>query len=203
MNANASIRRAEEPAHPGYGLMSTEREGANALAPAGVVTGAGTNQARARAARRKARRRWNLSTDQLASVLALIQTGRFELAVREVRALPTATPELPVLLSGLVWGLAEAGELEATVGLLSEMLARCPLRPELIQMLVGLAEIVTGEQELALVFEALGVALRRTYGFQDAALFELAQRLAYQLRRHGNACASACLLRTWRMLMFN
>lgn len=182
-----------------------ERAGANAQPPAGVVAsaGAGTSQARSRTGRRGTKRRWNLSTDQIANVLALIHTGRFEAAVREVRALPAATPELPVLLGGLVWGLAEAGELEATVVLMSEMLARFPLRPELIRTLLGLAEIVTTEQELTLVFEALGVALRRTYGFQDAALFEWAQRIAYQFRRHGNAYASACILRTWRTLMFN
>jgi hypothetical protein len=203
MNANASISRADEPVHPGHRLMNAEREGARALAHAGVVGGAGTNQARPRAARRGTKRRWNLSTDQIANVLALIQAGRFELAVREVRALPAATPELPVLLGGLVWGLAEAGELEATVALLSEMLARFPLRPELIRTLVGVAEIMAGAEDLKLVFEALGVALRRTYGFQDVALFELAQRMAYQFRRHGNADASACILRTWRALMFN
>lgn len=182
-----------------------EREGATALAPVAVAgsAGAGTSPARSRAGRRGTRRRWNLSTDQIADVLALIQAGRFERAVREVRALPATTPELPVLLGGLIWGLAEAGELEATVGLLSEMLARFPLRPELIRTLVGLAEIVTSEQALTLVFEALCVALRRTYGFQDAALLELAQRMAYQFRRHGNAYASACILRTWRTLMFN
>lgn len=205
MNANLSIMRAEEPTQPGHRLMGAEREreGAGARTPAGVGASAGANQGRSHAGRRGTRRRWNLSTDQIADVLALIRTGRFELAVREVRALPAATPELPVLLGGLVWGLAEAGELEATVGLLSEMLARFPLRPELIRTLVGLAEIVTGEQALTLVFEALAVALRRTYGFQDAALFELAQRMAYQFRRHGNAFASACILRTWRTLMFN
>ncbi len=182
-----------------------ERASANAQPPAGVVAsaGAGTSQARSRTGRRGTKRRWNLSTDQIANVLALIHTGRFEAAAREVRALPAATPELPVLLGGLVWGLAEAGEVEATVVLMSEMLARFPLRPELIRTLLGLAEIVTTEQELTLVFEALGVALRRTYGFQDAALFEWAQRIAYQFRRHGNAYASACILRTWRTLMFN
>jgi hypothetical protein len=182
-----------------------EREGAEPQPLAAVVTSAsaGTSPAQARAGRRGTKRRWNLSTDQVADVLALIHTGRFETAVREVRALPAATPELPVLLGGLVWGLAEAGELEATVVLMSEMLARFPLRPELIRTLLGLAEIVTSEQELTLVFEALGVALRRTYGFQDAALFEWAQRIAYQFRRHGNAYASACILRTWRTLMFN
>lgn len=185
--------------------VEPEREGAGTLPPAGVVVsaGAGTSQARSRANRRKTKQRWNLSTDQIANMLELIHTGRFEAAVREVRALPAATPELPVLLGGLVWGLAEAGELEATVVLMSEMLARFPLRPELIRTLVGLAEIVTGEQELTLMFEALGVALRQTYGFQDVALFEWAQRIAYQFRRHGNAYASACILRTWRTLMFN
>jgi hypothetical protein len=145
----------------------------------------------------------HLGAEQSARVLALIQARQFELAVREVRALPAATPELPDLLGGLIWALAQAGEHDATIHLIAELLARFPLRPELSGLLVGLAEILTSEQQLTLVFEAVGLALRRTFGFQDAASFEWAQRLAYQLRRHGNAYASACILRTWRALMFN
>jgi hypothetical protein len=120
-----------------------------------------------------------------------------------VRALPAATPELPDLLGRLIRALAHAGEHDATIHLMAELLAQFPLRPELIGLLVGLAEILTSEQHLTLVFQAVGLALRRTFDFQDAASFEWAQRLAYQLRRHGNAYASACILRTWRALMLN
>lgn len=147
--------------------------------------------------------RLHLGADQCAHVLALIQARKFELAVREVRALPEATPDLPELLDDLIRALAQAGEHDATIDLIAELLARFPLRPELIGLLVGLAEILTSEQQLTLLFEAVGLALRRTFGFQDAASFEWAQRLAYQLRRHGNAYASACILRTWRSLMMN
>jgi hypothetical protein len=145
----------------------------------------------------------HLGAEQSARVLALIQARQFELAVREVRALPAATPELPDLLGRLIRALARAGEHDATIHLMAELLAQFPLRPELIGLLVGLAEILTSEQQLTLVFEAVGLALRRTFDFQDAASFEWAQRLAYQLRRHGNAYASACILRTWRALMLN
>lgn len=148
-------------------------------------------------------RRLHLSDEQSARVLALIQSRQFELAMHEVRALPAATPELPDLLGGLIWALAHAGEHDATIRLIAELLARFPLRPELTWLLVGLAEILTSEQQLTLLFGVVGLALRRTYGFQDAASFEWAQRLAYQLRRHGNAYASACILRTWRALMRN
>jgi hypothetical protein len=145
----------------------------------------------------------HLAAEQSARVLALIQARQFELAVREVRALPAATPELPDLLGRLIRALAHAGEHDATIHLMAELLAQFPLRPELIGLLMGLAEILTCEQELMHVFAAVGLALRRTFDFQDAASFEWAQRLAYQLRRHGNAYASACILRTWRSLMLN
>ena len=145
----------------------------------------------------------HLGAEQSARVLALIQARQFELAVREVRALPAATPELPDLLGRLIRALARAGEHDATIDLIAELLAQFPLRPELIGLLVGLAEILTSEQQLTHVFAAVGLALRRTFDFQDAASFEWAQRLAYQLRRNGNAYASACILRTWRSLMLN
>jgi hypothetical protein len=148
-------------------------------------------------------RRLHLNAEQSTRVQALIQARQFELAVREVRALPAATPELPDLLGRLIRALAHAGEHDATIHLIAALLAQFPLRPELTWLLVGLAEILTSEQQLTLVFQAVGLALRRTYGFQDAASFEWAQRLAYQLRRHGNAYASACILRTWRALMPN
>ena len=176
--------------------------GRAAPAPHGSVASAPWDDQGRRRGRHGARR-LHLSAEQSARVLALIQARQFELAVREVRALPAATPELPDLLGRLIRALAHAGEHDATIHLIAELLAQFPLRPELTWLLVGLAEILTSEQQLTLVFEAVGLALRRTYGFHDAASFEWAQRLAYQLRRRGNSYASACILRTWRALMPN
>ncbi len=176
--------------------------GPEASAPHGLVASAPWDD-QGRRHGRHGDRRLHLSAEQSTRVLTLIQARQFELAVREVRALPAATPELPDLLGRLIRALAHAGEHDATIHLIAALLAQFPLRPELTWLLVGLAEILTSEQQLTLVFEAVGLALRRTYGFQDAASFEWAQRLAYQLRRHGNAYASACILRTWRALMPN
>lgn len=196
MNANTSIARAEESAPPRHRLVAEPaREAAASQAPAHAASW--------RDRGRPGDRRLRLDPEHGARVMALIQARQFERATREVLALPATTPELPDLLGALIQALAQAGEHAATNRLIAELLARSPLRPELVGLLVELAEILTSEQQLTLLFESVGLALRRIYGFQDAASFEWAQRLAYQLRRHGNAYASACILRTWRALMLN
>jgi hypothetical protein len=200
MNIDSPLACADEPTPARHRAIAAEP--ARVVAPACPAEGARAPRP-GRSNDRRRDGRGHLSAEPAAHVLALIQARHFDTAVHAVRALPTATPELPGLLDGLIWGLAQAGELEATARLVSEMLVRFPLRPELVQVLVGLAEILTSEQQLTQVFEAVGTALQQTYGFQDAASFEWAQRLAYQLRRHGNAHASACILRTWRALMRN
>jgi hypothetical protein len=196
MNVNTSIARANEPV-PARHRAAVE-PGRDAPAVHAPVMAAPWHERS-----RPGDRRVHLGAEQGTRVLELIQARQFELAMREVRALPVATPELPDLLGGLICALAHAGEHATTIDLIAELLARFPLRPELTWLLVGLAEILSSEQQLTLVFEAVGMALRRTYGFHDTASFEWAQRLAYQLRRHGNAYASACILRTWRALMLN
>ena len=192
MNANSSIARART--HTPVMQWAVVEPGREALFAACAPWHARS---------RPGDRRLHLDPEQNARVLALIQARQFELATCAVRALPAATPELPDLLGGLICALAQAGEHDATIDLMAELLARFPLRPELSWLLVGLADIMSCEQQLALVFEAVGMSLRRIYGFHDTASFEWAQRLAYQLRRHGNAYASACILRTWRSLMMN
>jgi hypothetical protein len=211
MNVNSSIARAGEPPGRHRPVAGPGREAPAAHAPVpdvtwhehGIANDRGDDRGSHRSRGLRGLRGLHLGAEQSARVLALIQARQFELAVREVRALPAATPELPDLLGRLIRALAHAGEHDATIHLIAELLAQFPLRPELIGLLVGLADILTSEQHLTLVFQAVGLALRRTFDFQDAASFEWAQRLAYQLRRHGNAYASACILRTWHALMLN
>lgn len=188
MNANSLTSRPEVPSyHP---RLATQ------AAPPRAVT-------ESRPAGRYADRQWRLGAEETARVSALIHEQHFASAVSRVRALPPTTPELPQLVCQLVWALAHAGQHEATASLASEMLARFPLRPEVIRALMGLAELLATEEQLVLVLEAAGTALMRAYGFSHAALLELAQRIAYQFRRHGRADSSACILRTWHALVLN
>lgn len=188
MNANSHIARPEA-------LTYHPRPAARAV-PSG-------EPAASRSPDRCVDRRSRLGTEETARVSTLIQEQRLASAVRQVRALPPATPELPLLVCELVWALADAGQHEATASLASEMLARFPLRPEVIRALMGLAELLATEEQLVLVLEAAGTALMRAYGFSHGALLELAERIAYQLRRLGRAEASRCVLGTWRALVVN